>query len=284
MRGLVRRVRKGLWQLHAFALSPSRWRLRVGGRGKARVVVTSIPKAGTNLALRALCLHPELYRRLQRTVTDPSLPGVEELRALLEALRGGQVLATHLRYSRERASVVERCEVRHVFVVRDPRDVAVSTVFYALRERRHPLHSYFARLPDLRSRLEAAIRGEPAIDFQSAGERLEASAGWLDPPTHVVRFEDLVGRRGGGSANAQADALEGLLGFVGVRNDEPTVQSVAGRLFSGDTRTFRKGTIGQWREHFDRELAEQFQAVAGAQLVRYGYEADAGWVRAAGPA
>jgi hypothetical protein len=270
-------LQKTWWQLYAFALTPGRLALRLSNQGQPRVLCTSIPKSGTNLMLRALCLHPRLYRPLTRTVIDPSVDAHGPFGALLAGIGPGQVIATHLRYDEGRAAAIQQAGVRHVFVIRDPRDVAVSTVFYTLREQDHYLHQAFLEAGTLKKRLALAIRGEPFLGYQSAGERLAASAGWLQPPTHVVRFEDLVGAQGGGSAETQHAVLKGLFDYLGMPATDGVVANVAGALFSKNTRTFREGRIGQWREHFDDELRVLFKSVAGPELVRYGYERDDAW-------
>jgi hypothetical protein len=274
---LSQSLRKTYWRLHVFGLTPGRLPLRFSNAGMPRTFCTSIPKAGTNLVVRALCLHPRLYSRLNRTLTDPALSRHGNIDAILASMRAGQVVATHLRYSPERAAAIARAGVRHVFVVRDPRDVAVSTVFYVLREKDHYLHDLFAGVPTLKERLALAIRGHTSLQYQSAGDRLADSAGWLEPPAHVVRFEDLVGARGGGSAEAQLRSLRSLMDYVGAPTPEPLLQQIASALFSADTRTFRAGRIGQWREHFDDELKAMFREMAGEQLIRYGYERDENW-------
>lgn len=274
---LIPSLRKLRWRLYVFGLTPGRLPLRIANAGLPRILCTSIPKAGTNLILRALCLHPRLYSRLSRTVTDPSVARAGSLEKILASMRDGQVVATHLRYRPDRVEAIAAAGVRHVFVVRDPRDVAVSTVFYVLREKNHYLHDLFASEPTFRDRLALAIRGHPPLDYQSAGERLAASAGWLDPPTHVVRFEDLVGARGGGSDETQLAAVRALFDHVGAPTPEPLLRQIAGALFSKDTRTFREGRIGQWREHFDDGLKDLFRDTAGEELIRYGYERDRNW-------
>jgi hypothetical protein len=275
---LIQPLRKTYWRLHVFGLTPARLPLRVANAGMPRMFCTSIPKAGTNLVVRALCLHPRLYSRLNRTLTDPALARQHDsLEAILASMRPGQVVATHLRYSADRATAIARSGVRHVFVVRDPRDVMVSTVFYVLREKNHYLRALFAGLPTLKQRLALAIRGHPPLQYQSIGARLADSSGWLAPPAHTVRFEDIVGTRGGGSDERQLRSLRSLMDYVGAPTPESLLQRIAVDLFSEDTRTFRTGRIGQWREHFDDELKSLFREIAGEQLIRYGYERSHDW-------
>lgn len=41
---------------------------------------------------------------------------------------------------------------------------------------------------------------------------------------------------------------------------------------------FRKGVIGDWRNHFNADARRTFERYAGASLIALGYERDAGWV------
>ena len=45
-----------------------------------------------------------------------------------------------------------------------------------------------------------------------------------------------------------------------------------------NTRFVRKGIVGDWKNHFSREAAEVFAGLAGATLVRLGYEPDEQWI------
>ena len=49
------------------------------------------------------------------------------------------------------------------------------------------------------------------------------------------------------------------------------------RTWSQDSSTFRKGTIGDWRNHFTEEHKAAFKEVAEAELIKLGYEKDYDW-------
>ena len=89
----------------------------------------------------------------------------------------------------------------------------------------------------------------------------------------MVKFEDLVGTKGGGSAEAQRLAVERMARHLGVEVEEATMRAVEEGLF-GVGRTFRKGQIGAWREEFSAEHERAVEEVLGSLLVELGYEAD----------
>jgi len=166
--------------------------------------------------------------------------------------------------------------VKHVFVTRDPRDICISYFFYVIREKNHYMHKVFANL-DIKQGLELLIRGDQERGLQSIGERIAASAGWLTGQTHALRFEDLVGAQGGGDKEIQKEAVRRLFEYLGILDDSEAVDKVACFLYSNRTRTFRKGSIGQWAMHFDDQLRELFKQSAGQQLIDYGYASNLDW-------
>ncbi len=258
------------WTLQRFGLSPGKLRYRVADAGAATVFCVSLPKAGTHLLERALCLHPRLYRKLWPTVSDENIGRWRDLDGLLGRLRPGQVVASHLRYRPEYPDVLERRGVRGIFLIRDPHDIVVSQAHYVAKRTDHRAHELFADLPDLKERIRAAITGDPAHRLASIGERLDYFAGWLDGLL-VVRFEDLVGEAGGGGAEAQRVAVASIYRHLGMPVDERLLRSICVDLYSADSPTFRRGVIGGWRRSFDDELVTLLDEVVGDRSLPYGY-------------
>jgi sulfotransferase 6B1 len=127
-------------------------------------------------------------------------------------------------------------------------------------------------LPSDHERLLVSIRGGElgGRKLQSLDERYRQFLRWeREGGTAVVKFEDLVGTKGGGSAEAQRLAVEGVARQLGV---EERTMGVVEDLF-GVGRTFRKGQIGGWREEFSAEHERALKEVVGSLLVELGYEA-----------
>ncbi len=268
----AQRVARLWWTAERFGLTPRKCWARVSNRSEPRVLCICIPKSGTHLLERALCLHPRLYRRLIRTINDASAPTVGALARTLHDARPGQVLVSHLAYSPERLRVMRSSGVRHLLLVRDPRDVVVSTMFYIMRQKEHQFHDLFLRQPSERARLRLAIMGCAELGFTSVAEHFAAYRGWLDSGGLVVRFEDLVGVRGGGDGETQLTSLGAIFQHLGTPVEEAGLQRVANRLFSSNSPTFRKGTSGDWRTHFDSELQRIFIRKTQHILEGFGYQ------------
>jgi sulfotransferase family protein len=260
------------WTLERFGLTPSKLARRVADRSAPRVFCVSIPKAGTHLLERALCLHPRLYRKLLPTVSEENIGRWGGLEKLLRRLRPGQVAASHLRFAPRVPEILARSGVSGVFLVRDPHDIVVSQVHYVSKRADHRLHGAFSERADAKEKLRLAIAGDPGAGAPSIGDRLDYFAGWLDAGCLVVRFEDLVGPGGGGDAMRQRDAVASLYRYLGLPAEVADVAVICENLFSADSPTFRKGSIGGWRTSFDPELEALFDEIVGDRALPYGYQ------------
>ncbi|MEW5764838.1 MAG: hypothetical protein ACOYXN_10725 [Acidobacteriota bacterium] len=252
----------------------ARLRRRIDG---PKVLVTSLPKSGTHLLLNALLASPGM--RLREGGRNWSLDAGERER-LLGSIGRGEVLYGHYPYGPRDADILRRCGARVVLMLRDPRDVAVSLAHYILKQGdAHRLGPYFRdRLPDFDARLMACIRGVSAEESGAAsgledlGTRFRSFLGWArEGAAHLCRFEDLVGARGGGSEDLQRRALGDLYRFVGLPSSGAMVEEAALQLYSTGSTTFRKGVVGDWKEHFKPSHVEAFAAVMNGAEAQAGY-------------
>src|SRR5688572_2400184 len=111
------------WTLQRFGMTPGKLRHRAFDRSAPTVFCDSIPKAGTHLLERALCLHPRLYRKVRPTVGDGNVVRWHGLDGVLDGLRPGQVVVSHLSFQPGYPRVLDAHGVASVFLVRDPRDI-----------------------------------------------------------------------------------------------------------------------------------------------------------------
>ncbi len=179
----------------------------------------------------------------------------------------------HVQHSGAFAALLEESDFRVLHVVRDPRDVAVSHAHYMLARPRHPFHRFYQELGDWESRLAFSITGGwvPGAGYLvSLAERYRLMEAWrTHPGALTLRFEDLVGERGGGTRAAQLEALGRLVELSGAGDRDPA--AIAEEIFGGSS-TFRKGKIGGWRDSF-AELHHDLLARQGESLLPgWGYE------------
>lgn len=271
MSTIARRAQRLSWNAERFGVALGGLANRISNGDTPSVLCNSVPKAGTHLLERALCLHPRLYRKLLPTINDRNIGRWKDLDAILGRLRPGQVLITHLACQPARVAALETHETRSILLVRDPRDIVVSQAFYIPRNRKHPFHETLTSVDDLGARMRLVIRGAPEVGMPSLAARLASFEGWLHEACLVVRFEDLVGAAGGGDTETQLAVLSEVFGHVGLEMTADEVAGLASRIFSDASPTFRKGAAGQWREQFDDETSLLFSELLGDALCTFGY-------------
>jgi hypothetical protein len=270
-----------------------------------KIVANSIPKSGTHLLDRLLVLlgfrlveggiRPHLVsgplspvRRLLRGrgeqvtvgVVSPQQISRRWLARRLSRVPEGCFVNAHCIYTPELAELFREEGMKTVCILRDPRDVAVSQMHYLKQLKNHFAHEAFMALPSDHERLLVSIRGGKlgGRKLQSLSQRYRQFLGWErdEGAVVVVKFEDLVGPAGGGSAEDQRRAVERVAAHVGISADEQTMRLVEKDLF-GVGRTFRKGQIGGWRQEFSPEHERAAKEEMSSLLVELGYEASPNW-------
>ena len=265
-----------------------------------RAFVNSLPKSGTNLvqklvellgfgysrrSVAASSLHGryQLYKRILRSPwfeRNPTPIGIEAsavvssswLERYVSATPSGQYLTGHAAYSDFLDFVVRREGIPVLQVIRDPRDVALSWVEYIVEPQNTwaPFHAHFSALSrDERVRFLVSGGYAPSagLYFNSLKSILRAQEGWFERP-HVlpVRFEDLVGSEGGGSADRQVEMVGTIAKFFG-RENAP-VEAIAQQIYGG-TSTFRVGAINRAHNALSQELLELIdESIEGIDYLR----------------
>ena len=223
---------------------------------------------------RALCLHPRLYRKLIPTIHSRNLEKWGTLEKLLSRLRPGQIAVSHLWYSEERLQAIRSTGVRAICLIRDPGDIAVSNAFYIANNPDHECYRLFASAGSLQEQIKLVLAGDSQFGLDPLQDVLRSFSGWLTSDLLVVRYEDLVGPAGGGSSQAQFQTLLSIYNYIGMGMDRERLAALQQKVFSADSPTFRRGAIGQWRQHFSPELEAFLGDTCGEYLLKYGYPWD----------
>lgn len=202
-----------------------------------------------------------------------------ETLAWLDSLRPCDVASAHLFARPEALARVTTSAFVPYFIFRDPRDVAVSHVFYVTdMEPTHVHHAYYTSLPDFNARLRTSILGRPDTDveFPDIAARFAPYLGWLEQPSVMtIHFEDLVEDR----QKTLGRIVDHLLQRIGALPTPPglILASLEASINPKKSPTFRSGKTGQWKKHFTPEHKEIFKEVAGHLLIRLGYERNNDW-------
>lgn len=261
-----------------------------------RVLMVGPPKSGTHLLSDCLSLMPKMmfsgrHFALSEFFSEPDGPSKEpqpsppldtaRLRKYLQRCPRGMFVTAHARFDQRLKDLSDELRFKRILLLRDPRDVAVSRTFYLQRDTLHQHYRYYTEsLKNDRERLTVSIRGfeENGRSLPSIGETFDRYLSWLnDPATLVVRFEDLIGPRGGGREEKQLEEIKRIGTFVGRPLDPEQVHQIAEKMYGKGSLTFRKGTSGDWRNHFDDAHRRLFDETAGDILVKLGYEKDGTW-------
>ncbi|MEX2160782.1 MAG: hypothetical protein WD751_02615 [Anaerolineales bacterium] len=273
-----------------------RWRLRRaqaarrwGRETLARmpvVIGNAMPKSGSHLLIQVLLglvhigpfVDPGLPP-LSRSAGNRNLPDAQVL-ATLRRLQAGDIAYSYLHAREPYISALTRPGVAAFFIYRDPRDVIVSQIFYAMDiHPGHGMHDYYTeQLDSMEERINAAIQGvrKPEAPLSPIRAKYEKYMGWLEQSAVLsLRFEDLVLDR----ETALGRILDHLAGS-GFQPQPPCREAIAALVAAIAPRTsgtFRRGQPGEWQEHFTPENKRIFKAAAGDLLSRLGYEKNDTW-------
>lgn len=252
-----------------------------------RIIINSLPKSGTNLVSKLLDLAgmkwnrvcfdsrlvfrakpwTRLWRTLRQIDGDEVMVGIGApvsvpkrlIEKSFERLPPNRYIKAHVGYTTAIVRMAEKHGIVPIVVIRDPRDVIVSQVHYVLSMDRHILHRAFTALGNRESCFEAAIHGGNFGGYflEDIRTRCLSLDVWLQSPRSiVVRFEDLVGTRGGSSDEVQLETVTRLFKSAGLAKTEEEISSIAVQLHGPGKRTFRKGTIGEaWKEMTAAQLS-----------------------------
>ncbi|WP_230688924.1 sulfotransferase domain-containing protein [Micromonospora sp. WMMD558] len=204
---------------------------------------------------------PRLSRRPQRSVPPP----------------GHMALSVFLPYERYRA-IPKPDSHRAFFVLRDPRDIVVSS-YFSLRNSHAPMGD----IPRIRKVLQESPTKDGmvhVVNYLSEKGLYRTLRSWALAPSadtfRLFRYEDLTGER-------QLDEVDRLLRHCGIFIPSSELEALLSRYsFSrmqgnrGNARStshYRKGKAGDWRNHFDDGVYEAFDAAAGDLVKLLGYPA-----------
>jgi hypothetical protein len=266
----------------------ARQRSRYGQLNAPVLFGNSFPKSGTHLLTQVLAgfsqLGPVVNSGLPAVTMYQGTTGEERpLETILEEikrLRPGDIGYGHLHGRPEIVAALCRDGFVPYFILRDPRDVIVSHVFYVtVKETNHILHDYYCNeLNNFDERLMVSIEGRPdwEYDFPDIGARFAPYMPWLDcPAVLTLRFEEFILHKEETIGRILDHAVERGFRFRGGRDE--AIKMLTEAIDPQRSPTFRSGKVGGWVDHFTPEHKQRFNQYAGELLVKLGYENDLEW-------
>ncbi len=266
-----------------------------------RVAIISVPKSGTNLLQKLLELaglrfsgnsigtatcfgRYELAKRIfrgPRVGETPVLVGLEVdvvcspkwLRCHLAHAKG--YVTGHATYTEELHGMFLKQGYRILFIVRHPAAVLLSWANYIVEDGYYwkDAQQYFSQL-DLEKRIRAFLHGiwiREGVYHHSFSTILSRALPWIGKKEVLaVRYEDLVGIKGGGDDDVQRAMISKVLDFIGRRDAD--VDYIQDHLYGG-THTFRKGKLARWKTiltpDLKREIHETLASFNELQELEY---------------
>jgi hypothetical protein len=179
-------------------------------------------------------------------------------------------LFTNLAHEQDGGAGAEIFRHPVVFCYRHPADIAVSEAGYYAEDSATALASYYGAMP-FADRLLRLIGDDGMIG--TLRDRVAAYKEWMDMPNVIaVSFEEMVGAPGGGSTESQLAVLWSMQLKLHVPG-EP--KEFARYIFGGNSRTFRSGLIGRYREVFDERHYKAMASLDNTDFLdRFGYGTD----------
>jgi hypothetical protein len=266
-------------------------------RDHPRVLCNSYNKAGTHLLLGALKAMPHLrhfgrgayWHYLGRTTRLPERRRTPEAAAAaLDRCMHAEIYRGHLAAHPLIEEVLVRRNIKHVFIYRDPRDTLVSLFHWWKREPHNAYwpYRYFHGLGTDEERMSFLIEGWPAeqphdgfpgsVDFPDIGTRFSEFLPWIESDRCVaVKFEDLTDP--GNARAAYGDVARHVFPHLEHRQMDVMVDRMIEGTDPTHSKTFRKGSSGEWRTAMTADQIDRCKQRAGELLIRLGYETNLDW-------
>ena len=167
----------------------------------------------------------------------------------------------------------ENSDLRIVFNFRDPRDVLVSWFNWMHPKTPHVMHKHHAYMKKVYAHFSDAelmdifIRNDKfRQDEYNPLEHFRLSRVlYFHPSALNVRFEDLIGSRGGGSDELQHQTIQELLNYLGASKTGAVVEDI----FDVNSPTFRKGMIGGYKKILTADQLQLVNQLHGDLIIQY---------------
>ena len=262
-------------------------------RKQPLVICNSYPKSGTHLLYQILYSIPGL-KKWDDIVSVQALCGFmntsSHIRWKIGSAPDGSIVRSHLMYCDKILEILQQEKCQRFFIYRDLRDVAVSHARWVAKEERIFLHQIYQQIADFDEQLMRSIKGVPVgspfgsnLSQPDIGQDFSRWQGWIDDPnTLAIKFEDLVGERGGGSEEKRLDQVQQILDRLAINLSLQEIKSKFASYVMNpmESHTFvkgGKGKKGSWKMVFQPQHKQAFKQVAGDTLIELGYETDLNW-------
>ena len=249
-------IEKRYWDLERFGLTPRKLIARVQpSNGLRPIFMSSMPKSGTHLLERVLCLHPNIYRPLVPTLNPRNIEELGGWKKYVFGLAPGQLLVTHAHYDVELASALDERKISQFLMVRDPRAIVLSNAHYIKHRQKHRMHHSISGMT-LSERIDFCIDEPVMAGGKTFAQTMLQFANWASAQRMmVIRFEDLVGK----DTETTSRIVSNIFEHVGLNPKQKTLTDILAKIHSPISPTFRSGKTDEWRNVLTTEQDERIR-------------------------
>ncbi len=279
-----------------------------------RVMCVTIPKCGTHLLMKCITelnisglsynytkeaktTSVQRIRKINKKPPPHHFKGVyyETLKGILPRILTSNLINrtpqklffTHCPYLAEFERFLQAKTISNFLMIRDPRAMVVSFAFMVHKSRE-------GKTADLDKTILSLITGNQKDYIPWAVEQHEIYPliweiglynfykmylPWATSKKFMlIKFEDLIGEKGGGSTEKQLQTIMEIGQHLGVKMTEQKTQETVNKLFGG-TWTFREGQIDSWKNYFTPKIKQAFKQSKPLLklLIDLGYEQSINW-------
>lgn len=213
------------------------------------------------------------------SVGSPMSVRLQAIKKIISKVTETQYILGHVPHHPVTEELLTKNNWKGIFIIRDPRDMCLSMLRHIKSRPHHLAFPYlYKRLSSDAERIQALLFGYDAESSErgivSVQQMYQSMMKWAQSPNFImIRFEELIGLKGGGDSQLQLTAIRHILKHLDFSqpDNEEIMQWIAENAF-GKSSTFRKGQIGSWRGEMPSGEVQKFQEAAGALLNQLGYE------------
>lgn len=237
------------------------------------VFCNSFQKSGTHL-LYDILIKTNKYKKINDIVSYQSLSGLmnsfNHINYKIRSFDSDSIIRSHL-YCEKTLSdlILRKLNSKMILIIRDPRAVAASYENWILKEPKFYVNKYIKEYKiNNKFGLDLIINGiNPGsylgsnIFFQNIIDEYYKWTPWLkDKRVLTIKFEDLVGSRGGGDENKRKKTIIKILDYLNINHKNySNFSSFLSK--PNESHTFRKGQGGQinlWKKKFSKKQLKDF--------------------------
>lgn len=278
---------------------------------KNRLLINSLPKSGTHLLAKAVEIlgykehfvegetkeiplffnYREVKNKSKNQVYSDEKISIgalttcyvnsEIFRHWLSQISPRQYILGHIPWTPRLTPILTDLDYQHIFIIRDPRAVVISSIPFVLDTGKMPAKHFLEddfKLMSPTQRLNFILEGgyaeKAGVEIKNFAEVYRSMLAWgQETDCLFVRFEDLVGEKGGGSFQKQEEVMKKICSYLQIDFDH-RIASRLNEIYNPEARTFRMGKIEGWKSSMNPEDIEKLNAYCQPLCQEAGYEID----------